>query len=145
MDTQTASDMLVDITNYLNAVIRRTGRAIDINNHALWDRYFHTWSNQDWDIMLSALEDLIKLQPHLFESYHKRNIQEARRAWYSQRNLDDRILDTKRHKRKAWACVMTIREVVNAILGQDIPNEDSTVVEYTEPQPTNFGRLFNYS
>ena len=145
MDTQTASDMLVDITNYLNNTIRKTGKAIDINNHDLWDRYFHTWTNQDWDLMLSALEELAQTQPHLFEHYHKRNIQEARSAWHAQKNANDRILDSKKHKRRAWACVMTIREVVNKCLDIDLPNEDSTVTVYTEPQPTQFGRLFSYS
>lgn len=145
MDQQTASDMLVDITRYLNTVITTTGRAIDINNHELWNQYFHKWTNQDWDVMLSALEDLIRVQPHLFESWHKRNIQEARTAWHAQKNSTDRILDTKRHKRKAWACVMTIREVVNKILDIDLPNEDSKVVESTQPKETVFGRLFSYT
>ena len=145
MDTQTASDILVDITNYLNTVIRKTGKAIDINNHALWDQYFHTWTNQDWDLMLSALEGLAQTQPHLFESWHKRNIQDARSAWHSQKNSTDRILDTKRHKRKAWACVMTIREVINKILDVDLPNQDAKVTVRTEPQPTQFGQLFSYS
>jgi hypothetical protein len=126
-------------------VIRKTGKAIDINNHALWNQYFHKWTNQDWDLMLTALEHLAQTQPHLFEHYHKRNIQEARSAWHAQKNANDRILDSKRHKRKAWACVMTIREVVNKILDVDLPNEDSKVTVHTEPQPTNFGRLFSYS
>jgi hypothetical protein len=137
-----AADMLVDITNYLNTIIHTTGKAIDINNHALWDKYFHTWTNADWDIMLSALEDLTRLQPHLFKPWHVRNIQAARTAWHAQKNATDRVLDSRRHKRKAWACVMTIREVVNEINGVDIPNEDAKVTIRTEPQPTMFGRLF---
>ena len=137
-----ATDLLVDLTNYLNAIIRKTGKKIDINNHALWNQYFHKWSNADWDAMLSAMEELVRLQPHLFEAWHKRNIQEARTAWHTQRNATDRILDTKRHKRKAWACVMTIREVVNRINGLDLPNEDARVKITTEPQETLFGRLF---
>ena len=142
MNEATASDLLVNITDYLNTLIRKTGKRIDINNHALWDQYFHKWSNQDWDVMLSALEELIQRQPHLFEAYHKRAVQEARTAWHAQKNANDRILDTKRHKRKAWACVMTIREVVNRINGLDIPNEDARVTIHTEPQETIFGRLF---
>lgn len=145
MDNQSASDMLVDITQYLNNTIVKTGRAIDINNHELWSKYFHTWTNQDWDLMLSALEDLIRTQPHLFEAWHKRNVQEARTAWHAQKNPNDRILDSKRHKRKAWACVMTIREVINKILDIDIPNEDSKVKVSTQPQETVFGRLFSYT
>lgn len=137
-----AADMLVDITNYLNNIIHKTGKAIDINNHALWNKYFHKWSNDDWDAMLSALEDLTRLQPHLFKPWHLRNIQAARTAWHAQKSRDDRILDSKRHKAKAWACVMTIREVVNEINNVNIPNEDATVIIRTEPQPTTFGRLF---
>lgn len=145
MNEHTATDMLVDITQYLNEIIRATGKQIDINNHALWDKYFHTWTNQDWDIMLSALESLVETTPDLFKPWHKRNIQEARSAWHAQKNKSDRILDSKKHKRKAWACVMTIREVVNAINGVDIPNEDARVTVHTEPQPTQFGRLFSYT
>jgi hypothetical protein len=145
MTHETASDMLTDITEYLNAIIRTTGRAIDINNHALWDRYFHRWTNQDWDIMLTALEDLVSAHPDLFKPWHRRNIQAARSAWHAQKNKSDRILDSKRHKRKAWACVMTIREIVNAVNAVDLPNEDARVTVHTEPQPTQFGRLFSYT
>ena len=144
MTDQSASDMLVEITTYLNHTIITTGKAIDINNHDLWNRYFHAWTNADWDVMLSALEELQRIQPALFEPWHRRNIQEARAVWHAQKNSTDRILDSKRHKRKAWACVMTIREVVNKILGQDIPNEAGYVTVNTEPQPTVFGRLFTY-
>jgi hypothetical protein len=145
MTHETASDMLTDITQYLNDIIRTTGKAIDINNHALWDKYFHSWSNQDWDIMLSALEDILTAHPELFKPWHKRNIQEARSAWHAQKNSNDRILDSKKHKRKAWACVMTIREIVNEINGIEIANEDARVTVLTEPQPTQFGRLFSYT
>ena len=145
MTHETAADMLADITQYLNEIIRRTGKQIDINNHALWDRYFHSWTNQDWDVMLSALEALVETMPDLFKPWHKRNIQEARSAWHAQKNSNDRILDSKKHKRKAWACVMTIREIVNAVNGVDIPNEDAQVRVLTEPQPTQFGRLFSYT
>jgi hypothetical protein len=144
MNEHTATDMLVELTDYLNTIIRKTNKQIDINNHALWDKYFHRWSNADWDVMLTALEELIQLQPHLFEAWHKRAVQEARTAWHAQKNLNDRILDSKRHKRKAWGCAMTIREVVNRINGVDLPNEDSKVVIRTEPQETIFGRLFGY-
>ena len=136
--------MLVDITNYLNTIIRTTGKQIDINNRELWNQYFHRWSNEDWDIMLTALEELIRTQPHLFEAWHLRNVQAARSAWHAQKNSADRVLDTKRHKPKAWACVMTIREVVNKILDIDLPNDSAKVQVNTEPQPTNFGRLFTY-
>jgi hypothetical protein len=144
MTHETAADMLSDIAQYLNEIIRTTGKQIDINNHALWDRYFHTWTNQDWDIMLTALEDLMATAPDLFKPWHRRNIQEARSAWHAQKNSNDRILDSKKHKRKAWACVMTIREIVNAVNGIELENVDSKVTVYTEPQPTVFGRLFTY-
>lgn len=142
MTHETASDIMVDLTNYLNNIIRKTGKAIDINNHALWNKYFHKWSNHDWDMMLSALEELLKVQPHLFEPWHVRNIQAARTAWSLHKSSTDRILDSKRHKSKAWACAMTIREIVNRIEGIDLPNEDAKVTIRTEPQPTTFGRLF---
>jgi len=145
MTHETATDLLVEITQYLNDIIRTTGKAIDINNHALWNKYFHKWTNQDWDHMLTALEALVETTPDLFRPWHKRNIQEARTAWHAQKNSNDRILDSKRHKRKAWACVMTIREIVNAVNEVDLPNEDAKVVVHTEPQPTQFGRLFSYS
>lgn len=134
--------MLVDITTYLNTVIKKTGKAIEINNKVLWDNYFHKWSNDDWDLMLTALEELQRVQPHLFEHYHNRSIEQARNAWMTQKSATDRVLDSKRHKGKAWACVMTIREVINKVLDLHVPNEDRTVIERTEPQPTLFGQLF---
>jgi hypothetical protein len=145
MDLNRASDLLSDITDYLNEIIRSTGRAIDINNHALWDRYFHKWSNQDWDHMLTAMEGLVQSDPDLFRPWHKRTIQEARSAWHAQKNANDRILDSKKYKRKAWACVMTIREVINTINAVDLPNQDTQAAAATQPMKTTFGRLFSYT
>jgi hypothetical protein len=145
MSQTTATDIMVELADYLNNIIVTTGKQIDINNHALWDKYFHTWSNQDWDMMLTALEDLLSSNPELFKPWHKRNIQDARGAWHAQKSATDRILDSKKHKRKAWACAMTIREVINEIRGIAIDNVDSKVKVLTEPQPTQFGRLFSYT
>ena len=142
MDTNQATDMLLDITQYLNNIIRSTGQAVEINNRPLWQRYMNSWTNQDWDIMLTGMEQLAAQDPELFKPWHVRAIQEARSAWLTQRSAHDRILDTRRYKRRAWSAVMTIREIINQIQGVDLPNQTAKVTIYTQPQETQFGRLF---
>jgi len=46
---------------------------------------------------------------------------EARAVLSSSSDLH-RIMDTKPHKTKAWRVAMSIREIVNALNGVDIPN-----------------------
>lgn len=146
MTMDQAADMMTELTKFLNSVIIETNDEIKENNHELWNRFFHEWSNADWDGMLTAMEHLEATAPWLFEPFHRRNLLEARKAWHKQRSCDDRILDTKPHKRKAWKMAMTIREVVNAINGVDLPNKPGQGLRHqTQPKPTVFGQLFSYS
>lgn len=109
------------LTDYLNDIIVKTGRAIDIDNHKLWRRFFHHWTNEDWENMLAALDLIQQHYPEVFQKFHRQAILEARSVLSTASDLH-RILDTKPHKSKAWRVAMSVREIVNELNGVVIPN-----------------------
>ena len=110
------------LTDYLNDVILKTGKAIERDNHDLWKKFFHHYNNQDWDNMLSALELIREHYPDAFERFHSQAMLDAREALATEGSEHRRVLDTRPHKTKAWRTAMAIREVLNAVNGVSIPN-----------------------
>jgi len=131
-------DLWEEIALKLNDIILTTGDEIKANNHGIWNGYLHRYTNDDWDDMLTALEMIFKQYPEHFRGYDISNIRKARTA------LDPnthKCLDTKPHKSKAWATIMTMREVYNRVYDIKLPNAKPKI-----PLPpidnTNFNDLF---
>lgn len=108
-----------EIALVLNNIIIETQLPIDINNKAIWDPYLHTWSNEDWDDLLSFLEYAVKTTPDIARDYHRTNMLTARQVLDKGGN---RALDRRDTKRHAWSMIMTMREMYNALHGWDIKN-----------------------
>lgn len=110
------------LTDYLNDIIIKTGRAIERDNHTLWKRFFHHYSNQDWDNMLSALELIKEHYPEHVQVFHSQAIMGARDILASAASEHGRVLDTKPYKTQAWRTAMAAREIINSVNGVNIPN-----------------------
>lgn len=113
-----------DITATLNEIIETTGKKIDINNTKIWKEYLHTWDNNDWQDIFSAVEAVLFQRPDIFKKYHIKNYEEALMVLKLGLGLSDRVLDKKQNKKHAWAMIMTLREVLNTLNGVDLPNDD---------------------
>jgi succinate dehydrogenase/fumarate reductase flavoprotein subunit len=143
---KTGIDLLTELTDYLNQTIITTNDQLQRNNTDLWDKFFHTYSDQDWDAMLTAMELLLQHYPEYFDaaSKHKLTVKQTRTVWHKHNN--NRILDHDQHKGTAWKMAMTIREVVNASTGVNLPNKPGQRnLLATQPKDTMFGQLFSYT
>jgi hypothetical protein len=117
--THPGVDRMVDLQKRLNKIILETNAAIQRDNTQLWQEFFHSQSNEDWDEMISALEILAEQNDFNLKAYQIANIKSARSALLGGQR---RALDRPANKAKAWSLAMSIREICNAIQGVDIPN-----------------------
>ena len=110
------------LTDYLNDIILKTGRAIERDNHSLWKKFFHHYNNQDWANILEALKAIHEQYPEMFETYHTQAMRDVEEILSTEAANKARVMDTKPYKNKAWKAAMAIREVVNRLNGVSIPN-----------------------
>ena len=110
------------LTDYLNDIILKTGRAIEHDNHSLWRRFFHHYNNHDWDNIITAMEEIQAAYPEAFERFHRQAILEAREVLATETSRSQRVMDTRPYKNKAWKAAMAVREVINNLNGVSIPN-----------------------
>ena len=54
-----------EIAVVLDDIIITTQQEIDINNKDIWNPYFHKWTNEDWEDMLSIIDHAIKVNPDI--------------------------------------------------------------------------------
>lgn len=114
-----------DIAEALNTIIREEGE-ITINDPRIWQGYLHSWNNEDWLLVLNAVEGLLEQHPELFKSYHEDAFISARDVLTKHFNTHDRVLDKKPYKRHAWKMIMTLREIWNRCHDRYIPNGTAT-------------------
>ena len=130
---------MAEITYVLNDIILSTGEAIDINNKTIWDNYLHKYSNEDWADMLSAVEGMYEGMPSIFKRFHEDAMVQARMTLDKFAPSQNRVLDHKDHKRKAWKMIMAIRELLNDFNGVKIDNK----AQPAKKKPTScFNELF---
>ena len=133
-------ERVFEVAQMLNDVIKTTNQPIDINNKTIWGDYLHKFSNEDWDDMLTAMEEMRKIEPGAFSAYHNNNIINARQHLdKGQLQGKTRSLDKRETKRHAWAMIMTMRECYNRAAGIDLPNKAG---QAPAPAKNNFNQLF---
>ena len=113
------------IARTLNEIIENTGQ-IDINNEVIWKGFLHSWENEDWELVLSAVAHLLEQHPSMFKSFHKDAFLTAANVLVSKMDSVDRVLDRKYNKKTAWKMIMTLRELWNQAHGTYLPNDNSS-------------------
>ncbi len=132
-------DLMAEITYVLNDIILSTGEAIDINNKTIWDNYLHKYSNEDWADMLSAVAGMYEGMPSIFKRFHEDAWVQASMTLERFAPSQNRVLDHKDHKRKAWKMIMAIRELLNDFNGVKIDNKAQPA---KKPPTTCFDQVF---
>jgi hypothetical protein len=136
----TGLERVFEVAQMLNNIIKATNQPIDINNKQIWGDYLHKFSNEDWDDMLTALEEMRKIEPGAFTAYHNNNMITARQVLdKGQLQGKTRVLDKRETKRYAWAMIMTMRECYNRAAGTPLPN---TAGQAPAPAKNNYTQLF---
>lgn len=127
------------IQRMLNNQIENHGE-IKINNKTIWSGFLHQMGNDVWRGILETLDELSEQSPALFDQYHLDSIRLGLAALDRYDSYYDSVLDMRNrhvdHKKIAWRCLMTIREVMNRATGKRIENSDTAQVK------TQFGDLF---
>ena len=121
MSLENGINEICGVVDELNHIIKTTG-PIDINNKAIWNGYLHRWSNQDWADMFEVMATIIS-ETFYNQAWHQTNLAEALEAFVREHRQVPRCMDSKRNKKKAWKMIMTMREVINNIRGERIPNQ----------------------
>lgn len=143
-------DRWCELAEYLNNKIQKDGQ-IQINQHGIWQKYLHKFTNEDWKSFVYVLEIVRITYPRYFKDNDENAMLAAIMAldndelYIRMRDLNDygytkkpilSVLDIPGDKGRkgrwnstkgiAWKLMMTMREVHNRIAGQDVPNEDPT-------------------
>lgn len=142
--TQTTRELSIDIMRHiqrtLNNIIETQGE-IKINNKTIWQGYLHQMDNHVWRGILETLNQLSEQSPQLFSQYHLLAIEQGLAALDRFDMYYDNVLDMKNHhlnhKKIAWKCLMTVREIMNTAHDIRLPNCDTSRVK------TNLGDLFS--
>jgi hypothetical protein len=71
-----------------------------------------------FEVMVTIISECFYNQP-----WHQTTVAEALEAFVKEHAHVPRCMDTKRNKKRAWKMIMTMREVVNNIRGERIPNK----------------------
>lgn len=133
-NTELSIDIMRHIQRTLNNMIESHGE-ITINNKTIWDGYLHQMPNEVWRGILETLHELAQQQPQLFSMHHISAVGEGLYALNKFDQYYDQVLDMKNrhldHKRIAWKCFMTVREVMNAAMDIDLPNSNHSRVKNT--------------
>jgi len=123
------------ITDVLNDIIKTTKRKIDRDEPKIWQDFLHQLTNEDWEDMFTAFEQLLDTSEVLLTNYQSQKYQEARQTFNLDKLRRERCMDIRTKfmntKEKAWSMIMVIREYYNACQGKNIPNQD-TVEPKTE-------------
>jgi hypothetical protein len=129
IDLPTGHALNQHITDVLNDIIISTKRQIDRDEKKIWDGFLHELSNEDWENMFAAFEDLLKTSPSLLTNYQSRKYEEARQIFNIDKHRRERCMDIRNKfmntKEKAWSMIMVIREYYNATQNKNIPNVDT--------------------
>jgi hypothetical protein len=132
-------EIMTHIQRMLNNQIENHGE-IKINNKTIWNGFLHQMDNHVWRGCLETLEELSQQHPALFDHYHLNAIESGLKALDKYEQYYDRVLDMRNrhldHKKIAWRCIMTIREVMNRAQNITLKNSDEAQVK------TSFGSLF---
>lgn len=127
-----SAEIMIHIQRMLNLQIQTNG-AISINNKTIWDGFLHKMNNEVWLGCLETLWELSQAHPQYFQPFHVTAIDRGLTAIYKYAPFYDRVLDMRNrhldHKKIAWQCLMTIREVLNNIEGIRLPNDDKAKVK----------------
>jgi hypothetical protein len=125
MATEQAVDTWGSLADFLNQRIQNNG-TLNKNDHHLWNKFLHKWSNEDWLDLIQAASELYKQEPGLFQKFHKDAVKQAIRAIMTG-DASTRIMDQPENKSVAWKMIMTLREVWNA--AQDQPQQRQNKLE----------------
>ena len=117
---------LESITKTLNLIAKTRG--ITKDNKTIWGN-LHRWTNEDWAEMLVICELVIRQTPEYTTDFQRQKIHRAVEILQSFWEEHPRILDTKEYKITAWAALMSMREIYNQCVNEQIVDSQSLIAK----------------
>lgn len=111
---QRGMDKWADLASLLNHISYTEGE-ISRNDERIWDGYLHRWSNRDWLDVLHAIAEVQAAWPDLIKPFQAKTLTTAAALILKYKDEHPRVLDTREHKKTAWAAAMCLREIYNAV------------------------------
>jgi hypothetical protein len=114
----------------------------DLFNHKdFWDETLHSFTNEDWSIMLDVME-LIRLEdPSCYLPFSHQTFEDARKVLeFEGHSGNPKALDARKNKKKSFKALMHIKDVMNNFGGYEPPTRFKPDPE----PPTPFEQLFDY-
>ena len=112
----------------------------DLFNHKdFWDETLHSFTNEDWSIILDVME-LIRLEdPSCYIPYAYDVFTEARKVIELEgHDANPKALDARKNKKKAFKALVYAKDCWNAFVGYEAPTKFKPDPE----PPTPFENLF---
>ena len=113
-----------DAATLLNDTIRFHGK-LPIDDRSIWDGILHRWTNEDWILVIAVAERCIQRHPRFVRPGLLACLQETKRLLLTYYRQNHRVLDQRQigqdHKRAAWRCMCSLRELWNDIHNIDLP------------------------
>ena len=131
-DVDKGIDLWESIAHTLNDIVTTEG-TIKKDNPRIWQGYLHTWSNEDWENIFSALNTVHQRNPDVFTAFNERKLTEANSVFKKSSMLHTRCMDRKANKTYAWSTIMLMREVWNQIHSIDLPLADKKAKDDNKP------------
>jgi hypothetical protein len=109
------------------------------NNKDFWDETLHSFTNEDWSVILDVME-LIRLEdPRCYLPFSYDTFQEARKVITIEgHDANPRALNARKNKKKSFKALMHAKDCWNAFVGYEAP----TKFKPDPVPPTPFENLF---
>lgn len=146
-NTQDGLILCEHITQVLNDIITKTGKQIDKDEPEIWQGFLHQLTNDEWESIFMAFKHLVDEHSIHLTHHQQRKFDEAYMTFQKDKLKRERCMDIRNRfmntKTLAWGMIMTVREVVNQVYKQDIPNVDKPREPEPQPQPEGRRRKIN--
>jgi len=112
----------------------------ELFNHAeFWDETFHSFTNEDWEDMMTVMDMLKATAPELFTYNANSVFEDVKKILITEAHSGNpRALDARKHKKTEFKALMNIKDIFNAVTGYQQPTKFKK-----KEEPTPFETFFH--
>lgn len=106
-----AEQLVKEVADYLNNIIKTTGKEIPKSHKGIWSNYMMKWTDYEWARVLIYCDDELYNNPEKFTPWHKKTIRSA--VTIFENNYNPSVTDNcmKEHRKIIWNVLMVLKEV----------------------------------
>lgn len=116
------------LADYLNEQV--ANKTLRIDDHYLWNTYFHSFSDSDWLLLIGVIERIQDKHPHYIKGFQISALEQVREEILTHHRTTPRVMDKRDrnwdNKKLSWKAAMCLREIWCQIHGLDLNQEIKT-------------------